>query len=123
MHAGAPHRSDQPPVEILGAEAVHQYVGRDPALRRAFQGRRYFAASPVAFEYVGLDMNLLAGGVEGLDQRREVVGPVLEQRDPVAVDQFHHPRTYFMYRRVMRCGQDGPYASTPTKAICPYGCG
>ena len=31
---------------------------------------RYFAAGPVTFEYVGLDMNLLAGGVEGLDQRR-----------------------------------------------------
>jgi hypothetical protein len=29
-------------------------------------------------------------------------------------------RTYFIYRRVMRCGQDGPDARRPRKAICRY---
>ncbi|MBM3359348.1 MAG: hypothetical protein FJY54_16680, partial [Betaproteobacteria bacterium] len=32
-------------------------------------------------------------------------------------------RTCFIYRRVMRCGQDGPDARRPTKAICRYGLG
>src|SRR5215813_4685528 len=32
-------------------------------------------------------------------------------------------RTYFMTRRVMRCGQDGPDARRPRKAICRYGQG
>src|SRR5262245_13190441 len=32
-------------------------------------------------------------------------------------------RTYFIYRRVMRCGQDGADARRPTKAICRYGRG
>ena len=29
-------------------------------------------------------------------------------------------RTYSIYRRVMRCGQDGPYTRRTTKAICRY---
>ena len=32
-------------------------------------------------------------------------------------------RTCFITRRVMRCGQDGPDARRPTKAICRYGRG
>ena len=31
------------------------------------------------------------------------------------------PRTYFITRRVMRCGQDGPYARRTAQAICRYG--
>src|SRR5262249_8207258 len=30
-------------------------------------------------------------------------------------------RTYFIYRRVMRCGQDGQYARRTAQAICRYG--
>src|SRR5262245_16870313 len=33
------------------------------------------------------------------------------------------PGTCFIPRRVMRCGQDGPYTRRPTKAICRYGRG
>src|SRR5262249_37073878 len=32
-------------------------------------------------------------------------------------------RTYFITRRVMRCGQDGPDARRPRQAICRYGQG
>ena len=38
-------------------------------------------------------------------------------------DDWADSRTYFIYRRVMRCGQDGPYTRRPTKAICRYGRG
>jgi len=30
-------------------------------------------------------------------------------------------RTYFIYRRVMRCGQDEADTRRPTTAICRYG--
>jgi hypothetical protein len=53
---------------------------------------------------------------------RAVLVPCVNSRR-VPARLSHEVRTYFIYRRVMRCGQDGPDARRPTKAICRYGRG
>ena len=82
----------KPAREVAGAEAVDQQVHVHAARRGARQCAGHSLAGLVVGVEVALEEHFAAGGVDGLDQRREILRAVLEQREPVAGDVLHAAR-------------------------------
>ena len=79
----------KPAGEVAGAEAVDQQVHVHAARRGARQCVGHSLAGLVVGVEVAFEEHFAAGGVDGLDQGREILRAVLEQREPVAGDVLH----------------------------------
>ena len=70
--------------ESARAETIHQHPHANATSRRARQCRRDLAAGDVIGEDVGFQVNFVARGVDGLDQRRKILDAGAQQAQVVA---------------------------------------
>ncbi len=82
----------KPAGEVARAEPVDQQVHVHAARRRARQCIGHQLAGLVVGVEVTFEEHFAAGGVDGLDQSREILRAVPEQREAVAGDVLHAAR-------------------------------
>ncbi len=79
--------------EMAGAPAVDHHPDDHAAPHRARQRRGDEAADPVVRVKIGLEPDFVVGAIDGFEQRRKILVPVAQERDPVAADEtVHCPR-------------------------------
>ena len=72
-----------------GTEAIDQYAYRDAAGCRVLQCLDDRTAAGVILEDVGFELDFQRGAFDGGDQRGKELGAAVQQRQPVATDEFN----------------------------------
>ena len=101
LHAGALEHVAIARREVVRAEPIEQQVHGHAAGRGARKRRRHQAAGLVVGKDVGLDEYLAPRGIDGVDQRREILLAVPEQRKAVAGDVLQRHRRQIRFGSAM----------------------